>query len=379
MKRLILLLLATLPTLVFSQKIDTLSLVSKQFDQPRKLLIYLPEAYEYQPQRKFEVVYVFDAQARQYFDCIHSTINFLNAGICPMIVVGVISENRNKDFLPKNENEQTMKQYVGNLGDADKLLSFVSNDLVSYIDKTYRTLPTRIAIGHSNGATFISYCLLQEPNLFDAYLAISPNYAYDNELLIKLFSKFNPEQMTGTKFFYQCNSNEDADWVVARNKMISLFNDDKFKKKLHFENQNFAETETHMTVFPIASFYGLKSYLNYQFFNADNLIEYYSHLQKQSSITLTADMINNAAYGNWDKKENAIKLLRWAISLFPDDLNLYDSLGEMYQNDGQKNEAMKYYKLFQSKLAERKDKISQQEYEKLKLGIEDRIIYLKAH
>lgn len=374
--------LVLLPTFAFGQKLDTLSLVSKEYNQPRKLLIYLPEQYQYQPQRKFEVVYVFDAQARQYFDCVHSTLAFLHRGICPMIVVGIISENRNKDLLPSNYYEQTFNNYGGNLGEADKLISFISNDLVTYMNKNYRTLPTKIAIGHSNGGTFISYCLLKKPELFDAYIAISPNYAYDKEQLVNRFSTFDQEQLPDKKYYYQCNSNEDSSWVAARNKMTSLFNTDKFKTKIHFQNQSFAETETHGTVFPIGLFNGLKDYINNQFFNPDNLIAYYSKLQKDGSITLTADFINEAAYGyyyNGYKKEDAIKILRWANKLFPDNLNLYDSLGEMYQNNDQKEEAMKYYKLFQSIVEERKEKLSPGEYQKLKLGIEDRISYLKAH
>ena len=382
MKKLVLLLLVLLPAFSFCQRLDTLSLVSKEYNQPRKLLIYLPEEYQYQPQRKFEVAYVFDSQARQYFDCVHSTLAFLHHGMCPMIVIGIISENRNKDLLPGNYYEQTFNNYGGNLGEADKLISFISNDLVTYINKNYRTLPTKIAIGHSNGGTFISYCLLKKPELFNAYIAVSPNYAYDKEQLVTQFSTFDPEQLPDKKFYYQCNSNEDSSWVAARNKMISIFNTDKFKTKIHFQNQNFAETESHGTIFPVGLFNGIKDYINYQFFNPENLIAYYSKLQKDSSITLTANFINEAAYNyyyNGYKKEDAIKILLWGNRLFPENLNLYDSLGEMYQNNNQKDEAMKYYKLFQSVMEERKDKLSPEDYQKLKLGIEDRINYLKGH
>ena len=72
-------------------------------------------------------------------------------------------------------------------------------------------------------------------------------------------------------------------------------------------------------------------------------------------------------------------MLLWGNQLFPDDLNLYDSLGEFYQNSGQKDTAMKYYQLFKSKLIGRKNKLSSEEYNRLMSGIESRIDYLKNH
>jgi len=381
MKKKFLFLLLLFPLSLFSQTIDTLSVYSKDFQQNRKILIYLPAEYQLKD-HKFEVAYVFDSQARMYFDCVHSSIGFLQTGINPMIVVGVVSENRNKEFLPENKFEQTAKDYWGNLGDANKLMSFLSNDLIPYIDKNYRTLPRRMAIGHSNGGTFICYCLTQKPEIFDAYVAISPNFAYDNEQMVSRFSAFDPKNIPDSKYLYMCNSNEDSSWVAARNKVIGIFKSNKFTGKIHFENQSFADSENHGTVFPTGVFSGLKNYFNYKFSDVEGLIEYYKNLQNKGFLELNAEMINNAGYAmfyGYNQKEGGIKMLLWGNQLFPDDLNLYDSLGEFYQNSGQKDTAMKYYQLFKSKLIGRKNKLSSEEYNRLMSGIESRIDYLKNH
>lgn len=384
MKKAALLLLCIIifPVTIFAQQIDSLNIHSKVFGAERKILIYTPWEYNNVPNSRFEVIYVFDAQAREYFDNVHSTLAFLNNSQFPMIVVGIVSEERNRDFLPKNEFPETYKHFGGYLGNADKFLNFISNELVPFIDTNYRTLPKRIAIAHSNGATFLMYCLTQKPELFDAYLAISPNWAYDKEQPVRRLAQFDLNRLRTTKFIYMCNANEGnqwKDWVPAREKAIALLKTDSSSSKIIFENQDFSATENHTTVFPIAVFYGLKKYLNYQFFDASNLIAYYTTLMDKKLIDFTPDQLNQIAYDfsfNGKTKE-AIKILLWANTLFPENLNLYDSLGEMYENSDSSSKAMSYYTQFREKLEQQKKVLTTDEYNKLKKGNQERIQHLE--
>lgn len=352
MRKLFALAILSISTFLYGQKIDTISIQSKVFNENRKVWIYLPEQYLRQPEKRFEVAYVFDAQARQYFDIVHSTINFVNGGI-PLIVVGVVSnyseekkENRNSDFLPTPDNDETIKQYGGYLGKADNFLNFITTELIKYIDSNYRTFPYRIGIGHSNGATFLSYCFLEKPELFNAYILVSPNYGYDKEQLVKRFDSFKPESMKQEKFMFMCNSNEGEDWINARNKVISLLNTDRFKTKIHFSNRDFSKTENHGTIFPLGTFYGLKEFFDYKYFTAQNILSYNDELEKSKLLILNSKMANDLAYNCfWNEKtQDAIKVIHWAILKFPTDHNLYDSQGEFYEKVGDKTNAKESYK-----------------------------------
>jgi predicted alpha/beta superfamily hydrolase len=352
MKKLIPFVLLIISSLMYGQKIDSISIQSKVFNENRKLWIYLPEQYFILPEKRFEVAYVFDAQARQYFDAVHSTISFVNGGI-PIIVVGVVSnyseekkENRNSDFLPKPDNEETINKYGGYLGRADNFLDYFQNEVIKYIDSNYRTFPYRIGIGHSNGATFLSYCLLEKPELIDAYILVSPNYGYDKEQLVKRFGKFNPESLKHNKFISMCNSNEGEEWINARNKVISLLNTDNFKTKIYFSNRDYSKTENHGTVFPVAIFYGLKEFIDYKYLTAENVISYNDELEKNKLLNLDAKTANDLAYNCfWNEKtQDAIKIIHWAIRKFPADDNLYDSQGEFYEKAGDISIAKESYK-----------------------------------
>jgi len=95
---------------------------------------------------------------------------------------------------------------------------------------------------------------------------------------------------------------------------------------------------------------------------------YLAILKQKYPEALSPDEVNQFGYNffNVHKTPNALKVLLWANQIFPDDLNLYNSVGEMYEHLDNKKEAIYYYTLFESKLEEQKDGLDPEEYEYLK-------------
>jgi hypothetical protein len=69
--------------------------------------------------------------------------------------------------------------------------------------------------------------------------------------------------------------------------------------------------------------------------------------------------------------------LLWAHSLFPDDINLFDSIGEMYQSLNKKEDARKYYLLQDQKIEQQKATLKPDQYERAKKGVQNRLNSLK--
>jgi predicted alpha/beta superfamily hydrolase len=379
MKQLIITTILTVfTTFSYGQKTDTIIIQSKVFAANRQLIVYTPHDYQENTKQYFEVIYVLDAQVHFMTELVVATNFFVGKTFFAPIVVGIVSEDRGKDFLPKNENKETFEKKQGHLGDAEKLLDFLKDEAVPYIDKNYRTLPTKVILGHSLAATFVSYCLLESPNLFDGYIAISPNLEYDKYQFVKRFDRLQPKNINEQKFLYMCNSNEEIDfskdWKIGRDKVIQRLSRTDLISKVKFINDDFSKSDDHSTVYPIGVKKGLKGFFDY-YHNADKLTALYEKQSKMGKYDLTSDRANYMAYNFlWSHKpKEALKIIQWANKLFPDDLNIYASMGEIYQENRDTANAFKSYSLLIQKLEMQKDKISIERYNELKAGVADRI------
>ena len=107
---------------------------SESFGNERKLKIFLPIEYELEPNMKFPVIYLLDAQNESLFNLTKSTIDYLIGSneLQPSILVGIISEDRQFEFLSENENEETSNRYKKVGGSINLMNSY----LVEYPDIT---------------------------------------------------------------------------------------------------------------------------------------------------------------------------------------------------------------------------------------------------
>lgn len=366
-------------TVVFGQKIESKKINSSVLNFERSIWIYTPAQYEYNPEKKFEVVYVFDSQARHMFDLVHSTLQFIGGQEYSFIVVGIQSpynedplQHRNIDMLPIVKTKEGIEKYGKYSGGADKFKNYIKSEVIPLVEAEYRTLPKRIAFGHSNGGTFISYCLLKDPNLFDAFISVSPNYGFDGGQFVERFSELKSMDITTEKFIYLSNSNESSsiseqwkDWAESRKKIVEILEDEKFKSKIHLETKDFSATENHGTTVPISAFYGLKSFINYQFRTGENVIKYYDSLSEQNLIKLTPENTNNFAYEcAWnDKYKEALTIINWAIDKFPNETNLHDSQGEFHEKLGDLKSAQSSFQNAINTLSKKKNKMDKKEFE----------------
>ena len=119
------------------------------------------------------------------FSKVTGTVESLAFGNIPkMIIVGIKNTDRERDMFPmRTENDPTS-------GGADNFLKFISKELIAFVDKNYRTENFRILAGASNSAFFTVYVLLENPDLFSAYIASSPTLLeWFENLLYKNFDE----------------------------------------------------------------------------------------------------------------------------------------------------------------------------------------------
>ncbi|NUQ37432.1 MAG: alpha/beta hydrolase [Caldilineales bacterium] len=170
-------------------------------NQDYQISVALPFHYHTRPEQTYPVIYVLDANLN--FALVVEMVRAMNIRVpfCnelpDAIIVGIgypvsgslaeshaqVMHLRMRDFLPlRDEGAERFIQEMFPVADrvasggADRFLQFIQRDLVPLIEANYRAdTAGRTLLGHSWGGLFALYALFQQPDLFQRYVAISPD------------------------------------------------------------------------------------------------------------------------------------------------------------------------------------------------------------
>lgn len=173
---------------------------SKIIGENQQLQVYLPDNYTKNTATQYPVLYVLDGQ--NWFSSAVSLSNVFTGNetgfksIPDFIVVGITTkwEKRRAFFGTSN---------------IKNAINFIENEVISFIDKNFRTSSERLLFGWQFTGGFVLNTLAEKPGLFNGYLAATPvffNPAVINTLLTK--------HKNLEKFLYIAGTKEEAnDWV----------------------------------------------------------------------------------------------------------------------------------------------------------------------
>jgi predicted alpha/beta superfamily hydrolase len=157
-------------------------------DEDRTILIRFPKDYSVS-KNKYPVLYILDGEF--FFQQAVSAVNFLsecsyiyNNPLPQMIVVAIVNVDRNRDYTPTYAPNQLGNLYYPTSGKASIFTKFLSAELIPYVDAKYRTQPYRILAGWSFGGLFTIHTYFENPEMFSAYLAISPSLWWDKDKFV---------------------------------------------------------------------------------------------------------------------------------------------------------------------------------------------------
>lgn len=184
---------------------------SNVLNEDRTILVRMPEAAQ-RGKDRYAVLYLTDGDG--HINEIGSTIDFLvnNDRMPPLIVVGITNTDRTRDLTP---TRWTMRRPDGTAGDAtpvgggaDKFLDFIQTELVPEIEKRYPTQPYRVFAGHSLGGLLAIHALITRPDLFNAYIAVSPSLQWDDGRTLRQAQEFFMKQKEYRKALFFSLANE---------------------------------------------------------------------------------------------------------------------------------------------------------------------------
>ena len=157
------------------------SIPSSILEEERPVLVYLPDDYDENEEADYPVLYVLDGHG--HFHHTTACVQFLsrNRRIPQMIVIGIpnTEDHRTRDLTPPTAQTQNFPA----AGGADNMVSFIANELMPWVKDHYRTADYQTIIGHSFGGLFVIHAMINHPDVFNSYLAISPSLWWDDQKL----------------------------------------------------------------------------------------------------------------------------------------------------------------------------------------------------
>lgn len=142
-------------------------IASAALGDERTIVVSVPEGYDASAAR-YPVIYLLDGMQNIRHAAGTRDVLVRSGDMPPVILVGLKSVNRTRDMTPSCMPGNTQ------CGGGAKLLAHLRDEVIPFIDKTYRTNGYRVLAGHSLGGLFCVYALEKDPGLFDAEIVMSP-------------------------------------------------------------------------------------------------------------------------------------------------------------------------------------------------------------
>ncbi len=346
---------------------EVVTMHSDILNEDRRILIYAPKDSD-NLEKKYQVIYVLDAD--NHFMQMVEYSKYLSRQdvyvIPPLIVVGITNTNRNRDLTPSHSNadysgklDTTANSPYKNSGGNEHFFQFIQKEVIPYVNSNYKTQPYRIFVGHSFGALTAINCLINYPDMFDAYIAVSPSFWWDQKFLLKLADKKLKAESTLSKTLFFSDGNEGSSPRSPFHTDVLKF-DSLLKKRnikgLDFEYMTYP-SESHMTV-PIKSYYDGLRFIYHQWtlppvsdeeVNPEIIMRHYKGLSQRFRYPILPDEAYFNDLANWLVKNpvtlnNGIKLLEMNIINYPSSSRAFAALGAAYAMKGEKQKAITSYK-----------------------------------
>lgn len=330
---------------------------SKVLGEDRPILISVPVGYD-ETDAKYPTLYVLDGL--QNIKHVIATSEFLaETGLMsPLIIVGIQSIDRAKDLTPSKAGEGVYGgagSGIPQSGGAPLFLKFLEEELIPYVDTTYRTHPYRILEGHSFGGLLSTFALMQDSDLFDAFIIQAPALWWNNEEMTekaKTFFKVN-SKLSKTVYFgiggddglgmrqelkkyVEVIKNNTPNGFRWKHEEVGDEDHDQARLLLNYHGLRFIFSDLKNTTVTVENF-DKNNFLKEE----QNLISKYGDQTRRPAmdyIKLYSGLLEQ------ERTLDAIVVLKRATEAYPKYIGLLNNLAKLYEKANQIEQAISTYK-----------------------------------
>lgn len=351
----------------YAQQVDSSKLVigdivtihSHILGEDRKIHIYTPalSVFEKFPGQPLPVLYLTDGDALS--GIVSEEVDYLSTSyliLPPMIIVGITNydHNRMNDLTPtrpKGGFDGTTDTSA--FGGGEKFLQFISSEVMPYVESHYKTEPFKIFVGHSMGGLLAFHCFVNHPDMFNAYIAVSPSLWWDSALLVRQADKKLIGNKLKNKFLFFSDANEGGEFhhdVLLMDTLLRQKNMGGLIYKYAYYPDETHGSEPIKAVYDALRFIYPKWYPAMEDSTASLVKNHFGHLSDTYGYRVLPPEFFVARRGSRilqlgpAKFDDAIGFFELNVANYPASPKAYVMLGDAWEKKGDKAKAIDNYK-----------------------------------
>jgi predicted alpha/beta superfamily hydrolase len=145
----------------------------------REINVWLPPGYA-DSGKTYPILYVLDGGQDQDFHHISglAQLGTVVGTTRDVIVVGIASGDRRNELALPTTDPELIARYPTQ-GQSDRFRRFIGEEVQPFIESRFRVGGAMALMGESLAGLFVVETFLKEPQMFDAYVAVSPSLWWD--------------------------------------------------------------------------------------------------------------------------------------------------------------------------------------------------------
>ncbi|MEZ0469790.1 alpha/beta hydrolase-fold protein [Luteimonas salinilitoris] len=337
---------------------DVFVIHSNVLDEDRRIFIYNPDHVGGNVLPAYPVLYLLEEND---MPMVAGTVKYLssyNEQLPAMLVVGIDGGGqRIRDLTPTH----SLYDNHGNLdadpdswlrpsGGAEKFLRFVKEEVMPFVERKYRTAPFKIIAGHSVGGLATIHALTAHPDMFNAYLAVSPSLWWDKGAYLRSAAQHLPTSGPDKEFLFIADSPETGHFSMYMKSFLDAL-EAKTSPSFQWAHM-FYSNETHGSVAAKAYYDGLR--FLYPQWNvpeenrsAASIRSHYAALSDRLGYDVQPPFgLVSGWAGSFLRQgmiDDAIETSRINVSNFPTNARAHSDLGDAYLRKGDRAVAIASY------------------------------------
>ena len=343
------------PIIAFSQTSKD-TIFSQKLKEDREFTISLPDSYASNKTKRYPILLLLDGD--YLFDPFNGALKYgaYWDDIPEVIIVGISQNQKDERFTDCGVDSETgLPDSKGEL-----FYEFIGQELMPFLEKSYRIAPFKIIAGHDITAGFLNFYLYKDQPIFNAYISLSPKFPVSMEEAIpERFAALNQ-----TIFYYQATAEGDLKSNKERIIQLDSLASEIKKPNIFYHFDNLPEASHYSLVLyaiPKALYHifgiyqpisineynekiavlqsGYVEYLNKKYETIEKLLALKTRIRFNDFKAIEAAIIKNRAFNELGVLSNL------ADKQYPKSMLANYELALMYEYTGEFSKARKYYQL----------------------------------